>query len=249
MGKQTRQVFSKGVASRSERPLELVHADLIGPMQTLSLGGNVYVFLVTDDHSRYSWAYFLANKSDALNSFKNFKALAEKQLNIPLKALRTDGGGEFTSGDFRRYCELHGIKQQHTAPYSPQQNWVAERKNRTVVEMARSMLKEMNIPIILWANAVVAAVHLLNRSPSNAINDLTPYEVLNGKRPSITHLRVFGCVAYVLVDSKLRRKFDSKTRRCVFVGYCEDAKAYRLFDPETKKITISRNLCFFEDTP
>lgn len=246
-GKQTKPVFPKGQARRVETILELIHADLMGPMHTPSLGGNKYVFLLTDDFSRYSWVYFLSNKGDALERFKTFKRLAEKQFNHPLKTLRTDRGGEFISKDFWNYCNLNGIQRQLSAPYSPQQNGVAERKNRTVMEMARSMLKEMHVPTSLWAEAIATAVYILNRSPSSAVELQTPYEALKGEKPLVQHLRVFGCVTHVLIEPKFRTKLDFKTQRYVFIGYCEETKGYKLFDPETKQVKVSRNVTFFED--
>lgn len=113
--------------------------------------------------------------------------------------------------------------------------------------MARSMLKEMMVSTTLWAEAVATAVHILNRSPSSAVQNITPYEVLKGEKPSVGYFRVFECIAHMLIDSQFRKKLDSKTQRCVFIGYCEETKGYKLFDPESEKVKISRNVCFFED--
>lgn len=173
--------------------------------------------------------------------------MQEKQLGLSLKCLRTDRGGEFLSKEFMTYCEINGICRQFTAPYSLEQNGVAERKNRTVIEMVRSMLKEMNLPTFLWAEVVARAVFILNRSPTSTIKDRTPFEVIKGVKPSIEHLRVFGCVGHVCVDSQFRKKLDPKTQKCVLFGYCEDMKAYKMFDPMTRKIVISRNVRFFEE--
>lgn len=203
------------------------------------------MFLLTDDYSRYSWVYFMQMKSETLERFKVFKQLQERQLGLPLKALRTDRGGEFLSREFIRYCETHGILHQLTAPYTPEHNGVAERKNRTVVEMARSMLHEMNLPLNLWVEATAAAVLILNRSPTKAVKVQTPFEALKGVKPSVGHLRVFGCVGHVFIDSHLRQKLDSKTKRCAFIGYCEDTKAYKMLDPSTGKVSINRNVSFF----
>lgn len=124
---------------------------------------------------------------------------------------------------------------------------MAERKNRTVIEMVRSMPKEMNLPTFLWAEVAVRAVFILNRSPTSAVKERTPFEVIKGVKPSIEHLRVFGCVGNVCVDSQFRKKLDPKTQKCVLFGYCEDMKAYKMFDPMTGKIVISRNVRFFEE--
>ena len=138
--------------------LELVHADLCGPMKTESLNGSRYFLMFTDDLTRMSWVYFLSLKSDALEMFKKFKAYVEKQSGCVIKKLRTDNGGEFCSNDFDAFCEEFGIYKQLTAPYTPEQNGVAERKNQTVVEIARSMLKAKNLPNLFWAEAVATAI-------------------------------------------------------------------------------------------
>lgn len=188
LGKQAHRAFPKGQAYRATAPLELVHGDLVGPMQTPSYGGNLYFFLLTNDFSRHSWVYFLQYKSEALQKFKVFKLAVEKQYSTPVKAFRSDRGGEFTSGAFRAFCEETGIKHQLTAPRTPQQNGVAERRNRTVTEMARTMLKDACLPTELWADAVATAVHVINRSPTVALEKLTPYEALTHRKPKVDHL-------------------------------------------------------------
>lgn len=145
-GKQRRLPFPSGQSWRASNFLDLVHADLCGPMRTESIGGSRYFLLLTDDFTRMSWVYFLAFKSEAFNEFKKFKVLVENQSGRTIKALRTDRGGEFISNEFNEFCADHGIRRELTAPYTPQQNGVAECKNRTVVEMARSMLKAKGLP-------------------------------------------------------------------------------------------------------
>ncbi|CAL5412844.1 unnamed protein product [Camellia sinensis] len=197
-GKQTRKSFPVGKARRASTCLELIHADLCGPMQTKSFGGSRYFLLFTDDYSRMSWVYFLENKSEAFEKFKHFKAKVEKQSGFCVKVLRTDRGGEFLSKDFDLFCEENGIQRELTTPYTPEQNGVAERKNRTVVEMARSMLQAKGLSNGFWAEAVATSVYLLNLSPTRAVMNRTPVEAWRGTKPSVSHLRVFGCIAYAL---------------------------------------------------
>ena len=146
LGKQHRLPFNSGNSRRARYPLELVHTDLVGPMQVTSIGGSTYFMTFIDDFSRRTWVYFLKNKSEAFNKFLEFKAQAEKECGHYVKVLRSDRGGEYTSNTFVNYCRNHGIKKELTASYTPQQNGVAERKNRTIVEMARSMMKEKGLP-------------------------------------------------------------------------------------------------------
>src|ERR1044071_860365 len=207
-GKQAKGSFPSGKAWRASEVLGLLHADLCGPMQTESMGGSRYFLLITDDQSRMSWVYFLKAKSEAFENFKKFKTLMGNQSGKKVKALRTDRGGEFLSKEFTEYCEEAGIKRELTAPYTPEQNGVAERKNRTVVEMARSMLKAKGMPNEFWCEAVATAVYVLNISPTRAVEGKTPYEAWKGNKPSIDHLRVFGCIAYSMLN--LRSKLDEK---------------------------------------
>ena len=245
VGKQTKQSFPVGKSKRAEAILEIIHADVCGPMRTESLSGSKYFLLFIDDFSRMSWVYFLKHKSEVFECFKKFKILVEKQTGKVVKVLRTDRGGEFTSNEFHVFCDEHGINKQLTAPYTPEQNGVAERKNRTVVEMARSMLKQKGMPDSFWAEGVAAAVHILNISPTKAVWDQTPYEAWNGNKPLVSHLRVFGCICYVLIKTA-RHKLDQKSQKHVFIGYCPNSKAYRLYDPLSGKVTISRDVVFDE---
>lgn len=184
---------------------------------------------------------------ETFEAFKKFKALVEKQREESIKILRTDRGGEFLSNSFIQFCEEQGLHRELTAPYTPEQNGIAERKNRTVVEMARSLLKEKELPNKYWAEAVATSVCLLNLSPTKAVLNQTPYEAWSGEKPSVSHLKIFGCIAYALIDSHNRSKLDDKSTKCIFVGYCTQSKAYRLYEPVKGKVIISRNVIFDEE--
>ncbi|RVW26239.1 Retrovirus-related Pol polyprotein from transposon TNT 1-94 [Vitis vinifera] len=245
-GKQSKKPFPKGRSRRASSCLEIIHADLCGPMQTASFGGSRYFLLFTDDHSRMSWVYFLQSKAETFETFKKFKAFVEKQSGKCIKVLRTDRGGEFLSNDFKVFCEEEGLHRELTTPYSPEQNGVAERKNRTVVEMARSMMKAKNLSNHFWAEGVATAVYLLNISPTKAVLNRTPYEAWYGRKPWVSHLKVFGSVAYTLIDSHNRSKLDEKSVKCIFIGYCSQSKGYKLYNPVSGKIIVSRNVVFDE---
>ncbi|CAL9021865.1 unnamed protein product, partial [Prunus brigantina] len=235
LGKQHKDSFPLESTWRASNPLELVHTDICGPMKTESLSGNRYFLLFTDDFTRMSWVYFIRNKSSALECFRKFKAMTELQSGYKIKGLRSDRGGEFLSGEFNKFCEESGIQRQLTMAYSPQQNGVAERKNRTVVEMAKSMLHEKGVPYEFWAEAVNTAVYLLNRCPTKALNKITPFEAYTGRKPGIAHLKIFGSPCHVLIPSALRHKLEENNHKCIFVGYGLCEKGYRLFDPSTRK--------------
>eukprot|EP00253_Pinus_taeda_P027098 PITA_27098 len=194
-----------------------------------------------------TWVYMLKQKSEVFEKFHYFKTLVEKQCGHYIKVLRIDKGGEYISQDFLCFYRENGIQKQFTAMYTPQQNGVAERKNRTILDMVRSMLKAKHLPHEYWAEAITCTVYILNRCPTKAVMNRIPEEAWSGQKQTVTHMRVFGCVAYAHVPNQLRRKLDSKGEKCVFVGYCGESKAYKLYNPSTKKLIVSRDVQFIED--
>eukprot|EP00253_Pinus_taeda_P008645 PITA_08645 len=155
----------------------------------------------------------------------NFGALVENQSGLHIKFLRIDKGGEYISKEFLRFCRENGIHKQFTARYTPQQNGVAERKNRTIMDMARSMLKEKHLPNDYWAEAVNCAAYILNRCPTKVVMNKVPEEAWSGRKQGVTHMKFFGCVAYAHIPNQLRRKLDNKEQKCIFIGYSEESKA------------------------
>ena len=245
-GKMHRLPFPKN-AWRAKAPLELVHSDILGPTRTPSLGGKRYFLLFVDDYTRMMWIYILEKKSEAFSVFLKFQALVERQSGSPIKTLRTDRGGEYIYTPFMEYYKEKGIKRQLTVRKTPQQNGVAERKNRTIAEMARSMLKGKGLPNTFWAEAVNTAVFILNRSPTKAVQNKTPYEAWYKEKPQVHFLKIFGCIAYALVPSEQREKFDEKGEKYIFIGYSDESKGYRLYNPNTNKFLVSRDVIFDED--
>ena len=199
---------------KSKERLQLVHTDVCGPMQTQSFGGSSYFITFTDDHSRYCKTYFLRKKSEALEKFKEFKVAVEKETGMTIKALRADRGGEYMSEEFKQFLKECGIRSEPTAAYSPQQNGVSERLNRTLVEAARSMISHAGLSKAYWAEAVATATYLRNRMVSSAIKSgITPYQLWYGKKPNLKHLRVFGCTVYSLIPDGERKKLDEKAQK------------------------------------
>ncbi|KAJ0576790.1 putative RNA-directed DNA polymerase [Helianthus annuus] len=172
----------KGTFTRAKAKLEIVHTDLCGPMQVPSLGNSFYYLLFIDDLTRMCWVYFVAHKSEVFGKFRSFKAMVERECERHIKVLRSDRGGEFCSTEFNRYCEQAGIRRELTVAYTPQHNGVVERKNRTVMNLARSMLHERQLPSFLWAESVATAVYVLNRSPTKALVNQTPLEAWSAKK-------------------------------------------------------------------
>ena len=192
------------------------------------------------------WSFLLKSKDEAFETFKKFKAGIKKLIGCLIKCFRTDRGGEFNSHEFKTFCENTGISRQLTAPYTLQQNGVVERRNRTLMEMTRSIMKAMGVPNYLWGEAARYATYLINRVPTRALVDQTPYECFKEEKPNLEHLKVFGCLAYAKIEDTNLKKLDDRTRPLVHLGTEPDSKAYRFFNPKTRKIIISRDVVFNE---
>ena len=188
MGKKHRNDFPFGKPWRETTPLELIHSDLCGPMQTPSLGKSHYFITFIDDFSIKIWVYFLKYKSEAFEIFKKFKALVEKQGGHYIKVLSTIRGGEYILNEFLNFCNEHGIKKQFTTRYTPQQNGVAERKNRTIQELDRSMLKAKGLSNECWGEVVATTMYFLNRCPTKGVCNMIPQETWSKKNTSIKQL-------------------------------------------------------------
>ncbi|CAL1392755.1 unnamed protein product [Linum trigynum] len=246
-GKQNRVAFKSSIPSRAKNVLDLVHSDLCEPdVNVKSLGGARYFVTFIDDHSRKTWVYTLKTKDQALDVFKQFLALVERETGKKLKCIGTDNGGEY-KGPFAIFCKEHGIRQQFTPPKTPQLNGLAERMNRTLLERVRCLLSHSKIPQSFWGEALLAAVYVWNRSPSVPLKYDAPEKVWIEKEVSYKHLRVFGCKAFVHIPKDERSKLDSKTRPCVFIGYGQNEFGYRFFDPIQKKLIRSRDVVFIEN--
>ena len=247
LGKHARKTFPQATSYRATHKLELIHGDLCGPITPPTPSQKKYIFVLIDDHTRYMWSILLGDKAEAFEKFKIFKTTVEKETGTTIKTFRTDRGGEFVSGEFQTFCETSGIKRHLTAPYSPQQNGVVERRNRTLLGMTRSILKHMEVPNYLWGEAVRHATYLINRVATRVLNLKTPYEMLKDKRPNIEHVRIFGCVAYAKIESTHLKKLDNRSRMLIHLGTEPGSKAYRLVDPTSRRIVVSRDVVFDED--
>lgn len=246
-GKQHRQPFPKIGVNRATEVLGIIHSDICGPMPKQSLGGAMYFITFTDDKTRKTNVYFIKSKGETLAKFKIYKNWAENQCNGKIKILRTDNGGEYLSKQFQNFLNENGIVHQTTAPYAPEQNGVAERINRTLLESAKSMLYQKEMDQEFWGEAIATANYIKNRAPTKAIDGKTPEEAWSGRKPAIDHLKIFGSEAYLHIPKDNRTKLDSKTEKCILVGYYEDLKAYRLYNPRSKQLIKGRDVVFNEN--
>lgn len=246
-GKQHRLSFSLR-EEKSTACGEIIHADVCGPMEVNSLGGKRYFVMFKDDFSHFRFVFFLKNKSEVVEYTKFVIKLSEKQFGHPVKILRTDNGTEIVNESVTELLHQHGIRHQRTVSYTPEQNGCAERENRTIMESARSMIYANNLDLNLWAEAVHSAVFILNRTGTSTIKDKTPYELWYGKRATFNRFRIFGSEVYVHIPKQRRRKLDAKSKKCVFVGYDDDTKGFRVVD-ENKVVSIVRDVKFLMEEP
>lgn len=243
--KQTREPFKvRSDVKRASRPLEIVHSDVCGKITPVSWDGNEYFVSFTDDYTHISVVYLMKTKDQVLECLMEFEAMASAHFGSKISRLRTDNGGEYCSHAMKQFCRCKGIRMEKTVPYTPEQNGVSERLNRTIEEKARAMLQASGLPKFLWGEAVYTAVYLMNRSPSVAVaGDVTPYEAWNGHKPDVANLRVFGSDCYVHVPKQLRKKLDDKSEKVSFVGYAPNG--YRVWNGT--KVFIGRDVIFNEN--
>ncbi len=225
-GKACRKPF--GRASRVSHPLELVHSDICGPVNVKARHGASYFLTFIDDYSRFGYVYLISHRYEVLDCFKRFLAEVENQQERTLKTLRTDRGREYLSEQFRMLCEEKGICRQLTVPGTPQQNGVAERRNRTLLDMVRSMMAQANLPISFWGDALLTAAYILNRIPSKSVPS-TPYELWTGAKPILDYLRPWGSAGFVHHASHRYGKLGPRASRHVFIRYPEDSKGYVMY--------------------
>src|SRR5437660_7975283 len=229
----------------ASRPLELIHSDVHG-VSHLSFSGYRYWVTFIDDYSRFHFVLPIKAKSDVFEAFKTFKVFAENQSERKIKILRDDKGGEYMYNAFLKFTQECGILRQHTTRNRPQQNGVTERANRLISERITAMLDETGLSKAFWGECLASLVHVLNRCSTDALKDATPYSLWHGVKPDVSHLRVWGCTAYVLIQKDKRHSLDSHVEKCVFIGYPEGYKGWKFFNPTTKHTIISERAEFDE---
>lgn len=244
-GKSHRQSFPSSSTSRTSRLLALVHSDVNGPLETPSLGGSRYFITFINDFSKWRTVYMMKKKSDSFKCFTTFHKMAEThtgakienvdpihrcaQPNEKLKSLRTDNGGEYLSDIFKSYLNEHGIIHQTTVAYTPQQNGVAERMNRTLIDLVRSMLHSAALPKSFWAEALQTAVYIRNRVLSRSLPErTTPHHCWHGSAPDMSHCRTFGSTCFYVQPKQNIKKLDARSRQAIFIGYLQNTKGYKL---------------------
>ncbi|KAK8933736.1 hypothetical protein KSP39_PZI015982 [Platanthera zijinensis] len=233
-------------ASQTTAPFDLVHSDIWGPAPIASHSGYLYYVSFIDDFSRCAWVYLLRNRSEIPDVYHSFTTMLHTQFGRRIKLFRSDCAQEFLSSTMRDILKSHGTLHQQSCPHTHEQNGVAERKHRHIIETARALLISASAPHSFWAEAVLTATHLINITPSTSISGATPYERLYSRQPTYASLRTFGCTCFVLLPGPERTKLSARSSRCVHLGLSPHHKGYRCYDPVTRRIRISRHVSFVE---
>uniref|UniRef100_A0A5B6Z677 Putative polyprotein n=1 Tax=Davidia involucrata TaxID=16924 RepID=A0A5B6Z677_DAVIN len=233
--------------NKSTAPFMIVHSDVWGPSRVVTLSGYRWFVTFIDCYSRVTWVYLLRHKDEVFSCFRTFHKMVSTQFDAKIRVLRSDNGTEYANGEFRAYLADHGILHQTTCVDTPAQNGVAERKNRHLLEVARSLIFTMQVPTNFWGDAVLTAAYLINRMPLSTLDFQVPLDLLQGT--SLGHrfpLRVFGCVCFVHDHRPSRGKLDPKALRCVFLGYSATQKGYKCYHPSSRKTFVSMDVTFHE---
>nr|AAX96296.1 retrotransposon protein, putative, unclassified [Oryza sativa Japonica Group]ABA91784.1 retrotransposon protein, putative, unclassified [Oryza sativa Japonica Group] len=236
------------VSVMTDAPGQLLHMDTIGPARVQSVGGKWYVLVIVDDFSRYSWVFFMATKDEAFQHFRGLFLRLELEFPGSLKRIRSDNGGEFKNASFEQFYNERGLEHEFSSPHVPQQNGVVERKNRVLVEMARTILNEYKTPRKFWAEAINTACYISNRVFLRSKLGKTSYELRFGHQPKVSHLHVFGCKCFVLKSGNLD-KFVGRSTDGLLLGYPAHTHGYRVLILETNKIVETCEVSFDEASP
>ncbi|GJR39161.1 putative ribonuclease H-like domain-containing protein [Tanacetum coccineum] len=248
-GKQHRVSCKTKAFSPITKPLFMLHMDLFGPTFVSSLMHKKYCLVVTDDYSRFSWVFFLRTKDETSEILKNFIKEIENLVDKKVKIIRSDNGTEFKNHVMDEFCREKGIKREYSVARTPQQNGVAERKNRTLIEAARTMLADSKLPTTFWAEAVSTACYVQNRVLIVKPHNKTPYELFRGIKPAIGFMKPFGCHVTILNTLDKLGKFDGKSNEGFFVGYSLSSKAFRVYNIRTRKVQENLHVGFLENKP
>jgi transposase InsO family protein len=247
-GKLTRSIYTSS-DHISTVPFQTIHSDVWGPSGVWSLHGYKSFVTFIDCCTRTTWVYVLKNKSDVFECFKDFHSLIKNQYDARVKIFRTDNGTEYVNNQFDEYLSSFGIIHQTSCPCTSQQNGLAERKNRHLLEITRCIMLAMNVPKYLWAEAMMTSAYLMNRMPSRVLNNKTPIECLTGETTYVVPPRVFGCVCFVRDHRPSVGKLDPRAVKCVFVGYSGKQKGYKCWCPSERRMFVSMDVTFRENVP
>nr|GEU33652.1 retrovirus-related Pol polyprotein from transposon TNT 1-94 [Tanacetum cinerariifolium] len=246
-GKQHKASCKTKLVNSVTKPLHTLHMDLFGPTSVSSLNHKWYCLVVTDDFSRFTGTFFLKTKDETSGILRNFITEIENLKDLKVKIIRCDNGGEFRNKEMNDLCSRKRIKREFSNARTPQQNGVTKRRNRTLIEAAKTMLVDAKLHVTFWAEAVNTACYVQNRVLVNKSQNKTPYELFNGRTPAIGFLKPFGCHVMILNTLDHLGKFDAKWDEGYFIGYSMSSKAFRVFNKRTKRVEENLHVDFLEN--
>nr|GEW32250.1 retrovirus-related Pol polyprotein from transposon TNT 1-94 [Tanacetum cinerariifolium] len=248
MGKSTKKSHKPKSKDTNQEKLYLLHMDLCGPMRVESVNGKNYILVIIDNYSRFTWVKFLRSKDEALDFIIKFLKMIQVRLKVPVRRIRTDNGTEFVNQTLCEYFEEVGISHETLVARSPQQNCVVKRRNRTLIEAARTMLIYTQASLFQWEEAVKTTCFTQNRSIICLRHGKTPYELLHNKLPNLSYLHVFGALCYPTNDSENLGKLQPKADIGIFIGYAPTKKAFWIYNRRTRRIVETIHVDFDELT-
>ncbi|GJY29480.1 retrovirus-related pol polyprotein from transposon TNT 1-94 [Tanacetum coccineum] len=244
LGKSRKATHKPKTINTIMEVLHSLHMDLCGPLRVQSINGKKNILVIVDDYSRFTWVKFFRSKDETPAFVINLLKQLQVGLNKTIWFVRTDNGTEFVNKDLTDYYESVGITHEKTVPRTPQQNDVVERRNRTLVEAARTMMIFYKAPLFLWAKAVVTASYTQNRSLIHTLHNKTPYELVHDKKPDLSFLRIFGALCYPTNNNEDLGKLKAKANIGFFVGYAPNRKGYRIYNKRTRQIMETIHVAF-----
>ncbi|XP_074352900.1 uncharacterized protein LOC141692057 [Apium graveolens] len=245
LAKQQRLQFPDS-NSVSSTLFEIIHVDVLGPYRFKTHGNCSYFLTIVEDKSRSTWVFLFTDKTQAPTMLMNYITYVHKQFNCHIKHLRSDNGTEFLSTHFQSYLADHGIIHQRSCTYTSQQNGVVERKHKTLLNTSRALRIQASLPISFWGDCILTTTYLLNRTPVQSLQGLSPYQILFSAPPPFDNLKSFGCLCFAINTTPHKDKFSNRSIKCVFLGYPFSQKAYRVKDFQTKRVFVSQDGLFNE---
>nr|GEX61297.1 retrovirus-related Pol polyprotein from transposon TNT 1-94 [Tanacetum cinerariifolium] len=246
--KAKRKSFHTKITPSSKRRLQLLHMDLCGPIRVASINGKRYVLVIVDDYSRYTWTHFFRSKDKIPEVLIDFLRLVQRGLQAQVRIIRTDKGTEFLNQTLHAFFATEGILHQTSVARTPKQNGVVERRNRTLVEAARTMLSAAKVPLFFWAEVIATTCFTQNRSLVIPRHEKTPYHIINDRKPSVKFFYIFGSLCYIVRDGENLDKMKEKGYVCIFVGHSTQSRAYRVFNKRTR-VSVETIHVSFDELP
>nr|KYP46624.1 Retrovirus-related Pol polyprotein from transposon TNT 1-94 [Cajanus cajan] len=238
LGKHVRSSFPKQTDKRCNSIFTSIHSDIWGPSHVTSFGFRYFVTFI-DEFSRCTWVYLMKDRSKLLSIFMSFFNEIKNQFGRLIKIFQSDNAKEYFSSELSSFLSSQGVLHQSTCPHTPQQNGIAERKNRHLVETARTQMLNANVPVHHWGDAILTSCFLINRMPSSSLENKIPYSIIYPKEP-LFHVspRVFGCTCFVHNVSPGLDKLSARAIKCVFLGYSRLQKGYKCYSPDDQAVYV-----------